>query len=307
MKVLLVGGTGHIGGRLARHLAEQSIDVAVTSRRAGPIDERARAIPVVSVADIEATKWEEVISDYSHVVHLVSPREKECNDNHDLARQVVETGSARLGQAVALVGNRLVYLSTAQVYGPKPTGRLTEKSPPVPGNVYAAVHLAAESVLRDTCGSALTIVRLANSVGLPVHPSIDTWQLLVHDLAREVAQNGTLTLRSSGLQHRSFVAVSEVIDALVQLMKSDASLATVNFANHRSQSVLSMAKRIGRLHSKLTGSESILRAPDPSDDEVENPFELVNESPAATGLSLGDEAQIDSEIIRIMAETARTK
>ena len=305
MKVLLVGGAGHIGSRLAGHLAKQSIDVAITTRRMGALGEWTQRIPVISVADIESADWEQVIGPYSHVVHLVSPRERECNENRDLARRVVETGSARLGRAVDLVGSHLIYMSTAQVYGPRPAGRLTEKSPTVPGNAYAEVHLAAECILRDVCGSSVTVVRLTNSVGLPADPSVDTWQLLVHDLAREVTQRGTLTLRSSGLQHRSFLAVTEVVDALARLLKSPPTPGVVNFANPRSQSVLSMAQRIQRLHSELTGRRPTLLALKPIDDEAENPFELINESSEAAGLSLGDEAQIDNEIIRIMEEAAR--
>ena len=115
-----------------------------------------------------------------------------------------------------------------------------------------------------------------------------------------------MTLRSSGLQHRSFVAISEVVDALARLLKSPSPTpAVVNLANRRSQSVLSMAQRVQRLHSKLTGKRSTLLAPTPIVDEAENPFELVNESSAAAGLSLGDEAQIDREIISVLEEAAR--
>jgi nucleoside-diphosphate-sugar epimerase len=301
MRVLLVGGTGHVGSRLATHLASSAIDTAITARDGHSLGSWTKGIRVLQVDDITTANWDKLLSGFSHVVHLVSPREKECNADPENARRVVEEGSARIGAAARSVDAVVIYLSTSQVYGAHLKGRIDEESPVFPENPYAAVHLAAEDILRRECGNNLTIVRLANSVGLPSNPNVDTWHLLVHDLARAAIREGHMVLRSPGLQHRSFVALSDVVSGLSKLLVRDHSIELINFSNPSSQSVLSMAHKIQDLYSAHTGHAVDLWAPAPTSDDNENPFVLASKFQSEVGLQFDSSEAIDAEIKEIFA------
>jgi nucleoside-diphosphate-sugar epimerase len=302
MKVLLIGGTGHVGSRLAQHLHSNSIAVSIATRRPQSVHSWLPEVTAVEIADIEDTNWQRIFPVFTHVFHLVSPQERECNQFPDEAKRIVEQGSVKIGEAVRDAGCRLIYLSTTQVYGPQPSGRITAESPTNPANTYAEVHLRAEERLRSICGSSATIVRLANSVGLPANPALSTWHLLVHDLAREVTRQQTLTLRSSGLQHRSFIAMSEVVVALKKIMSADFNGSTINIANPNSMSVLSMAEFVREQYVLASGRSAEVRLPATRDTQSENPFQICSNSLIEAGVELGKIDNIKNEIINIFTE-----
>jgi UDP-glucose 4-epimerase len=157
---------------------------------------------------------------------------------------------------------------------------IDESSPCRASTVYAEVHLLAEHLLRDVLGDKVTIVRLSNSVGIPSNPRCDAWHLVAHDLAREAASSGSITLRSSGLQHRSFVPLSEVSRALRFILEYPLPLELVNVANPVSESVRSMAARIARMYA-------------------ENPFSSSSPKLAAAGFIPNCEAGLELELATI--------
>jgi nucleoside-diphosphate-sugar epimerase len=305
MKVLLVGGSGHIGGRLAQELVCRDISVTVTTRQATPM--LPAKVEGIAINDVLKADWNSICADHSHIVNLVSPRERDCNLNPDLARNVVEAGSLRLVQAAHKHNLRFIYLSTSQVYGSLLHGQISEFSPTSPSNAYAAVHLAAENVIQEIAQEKACIVRLANSVGLPATQNIDTWQLLVHDIAREVASSGRLTLRTAGLQHRSFIAVSEVVDALLYILNSEDISGVVNVSNPSSMSVRNMAQRVSSLYDSFYGARSTIQAPERDESESENPFELLPTVLTNRGVRLGQQHCIDEEIIAIFRQVLARK
>lgn len=297
MKVLLIGGTGHIGGRLAERLVLSGAAVTATTRDTSKGVQN--SVGRIIVDDVLKTDWEEICAGFTHVVSLVSPRERDCNANPELAKRVVEEGTKRIVEAAHKVNLRFVYLSTSQVYGSQLYGQVTESSPTSPVNTYAAVHLTAEEIVRDVTRDQACVVRLANSVGLPLDRSVDTWHLLAHDIAREVIRTGRLTLRTAGLQHRSFIAMSEVTDALAHILFTPDVQGIVNISNPVSTSVRSMAELINRVYESLSGEVGVIDAPDPTEEEAENPFELMPKVLAGRGLTLGRQEKIDEEIREI--------
>ncbi len=298
-KVLLVGGAGHIGGRLASALASGGIEVGVTTRSTLNVDEQDK-ITNILIPEIFSTNWDDVCAGYSHIVNLVSPREQDCNKDPAGVRRVVEDGSRMLAEVARDMGARFIYLSTSQVYGPVLNGVVSEDSATKPGNAYAEVHLAAECVVRQLVGERATIVRLANSVGLPRSQKVNTWQLLVHDIAREAVTRGTITLRSSGLQHRSFVAMSEVVDALIHVIISEDLHGVVNLSNPISMSVRSMAERIRNIYGTLSGITADLRIPQIIETDQEIPFRLEPRVLGARGVLLGSVDAINREIFNVI-------
>lgn len=299
MKILLVGGAGHIGGRLASALASGGIEVGVTTRSKLNVGSQDKITNILT-EEVLSTRWVDVCAGYSHIVNLISPREQDCNKDPAGVRRVVEDGSRMLAEVARDIGARFIYLSTSQVYGPVLSGVVSEESTTKPGSTYAEVHLAAECVVKQLVGERATIVRLSNSVGLPSSQNIDTWQLLVHDIAREAVTRGTLTLRSAGLQHRSFVAMSEVVDALIHVITSEDLHGVVNLSNPISMSVRSMAERIRHIYGNISGKTAEILAPQLNGTDQEIAFRLEPRVLAARGVPLGNIDALDLEIFKVI-------
>jgi UDP-glucose 4-epimerase len=120
---------------------------------------------------------------------------------------------------------RLIYLSTAHVYGRPLAGVITEDTCPTSLHPYATTHRAAEDAVRcagekeDIDG---IVIRLSNAYGAPAHKDTDSWTLLVNDLCRQAVSTQCMLLRSSGLERRDFVPLPDVCAAIEHLLSVPA-------------------------------------------------------------------------------------
>jgi UDP-glucose 4-epimerase len=122
---------------------------------------------------------------------------------------------------------RLLYVSTAKVFGPNPTGLIDEASLPHPANHYAITHRVAEDYVLAAHQKHLVqgaVLRLSNCVGAPAESSANVWTVIANELCHQAATTGRVVLRSSGLAWRNFVAMADVVAALqhVLMMPTEA-------------------------------------------------------------------------------------
>ena len=248
-RVLIPGGTGYVGGRVAEALHEAGWQVRVASRRArhwpGPGGSR---IEVVAVDWRNAVDRARALAGCDAVVMLAAANEIEA------AQDPVAAADATTTQCLAwLVGareagvSRFLYLSTIHVYGPAGDSPITEATPAQPVHPYAETHLAAETFVAAAGRRGdfhTTVFRLSNAFGAPVDAEVDRWTLLVNDLARQAAETGKLVLRSDGLQARDFIPMSSVCKAVRWALESPAPGALYNLGSGESTTVYEMASRV---------------------------------------------------------------
>ncbi len=138
-RILITGGTGFIGGRLAEKLAlDEGADVRVLARDFGKAIRVARLpVELVSgdVADDEAV--ERAVEGCDYIVHC-------AHDFGDQSRNV--TASRSLAEAALRHGvQRMIYVSSMSVYEPLPSQGVVDEGSMTPaGNEYAEVKLAVE-------------------------------------------------------------------------------------------------------------------------------------------------------------------
>ncbi len=224
MKVLLTGGLGYLGGRLAQSLAATARpELTLATRRS------ARTRSPVADARIVTTDWssdsalEQLCGGVEAVVHLAGMNAAECGRNPVAALEFNGVATARLAQAAARQGTaRFIYLSSAHVYGAALSGLVDERTCPAPRHAYATSHRAGEDAVRLACaGSAMTgvIVRLSNAFGAPVDPAADCWHLLTNDLCRQAVTTRRAVLKTNGTQRRDFIPVAEACRAIAHLLQ----------------------------------------------------------------------------------------
>jgi UDP-glucose 4-epimerase len=203
------------------------------------------------------------------IVHLAGENEVLAATDPAAALQSTIVATEHLVQACRTAGvRRLVYLSTVHVYGARmvPGAILTEDLRPEPRSAYAISRLASEHVAAAAAGDAyeLVILRLTNSVGAPVDPSVDRWSLVANDLARQGAVEGRLTLRSTGVQWRDFVAVQDVCATIAAACRAGGgrvAAGTYNLGSGEPRTVLNLAHMIQDAFEQRTGWRPSLDAP----------------------------------------------
>jgi UDP-glucose 4-epimerase len=224
-RILVTGGFGYLGGRLAQFLSSQEgYEILLGSRR--------QTLPPswLPQAKVVETRWDSperlqgVCSEVDCIVHLAGMNAQDCAADPDAAMRVNVVATAHLVQAAIRQGvKRFIYMSTVHVYGSPLAGVITEETKPTPVHPYALSHQAGEdAVLASYQHGEIEgiVIRLSNAYGAPADKDVNCWMLLVNDLCQQAVISGRLVLRSAGLQKRDFIPLYDVIRAIEHFIES---------------------------------------------------------------------------------------
>lgn len=273
--ILLTGGFGNVGGRLAEHLSKRAdIRLRLGSRAVHTAPSWAARAETTQLDLSKARSIEQAVNGIDTIVHLAALNDLECAKDPKLAHEVNVVGTRNLVKCAIDSGvQRVIYMSTAHVYGSPLEGRIDESHPTVPTHSYAVTHLEAERIVADAHDADKMVgirIRSANGFGAPMDPSVKIWQILVNDLCRQAAQTHEFALKSYGNQERNFVPLTDVCDSIEHLMGLDARDAgdgLFNFGADISHSIWDMTNRIADRCEQILGFKPpIIRPPRPLDE-----------------------------------------
>jgi UDP-glucose 4-epimerase len=184
-RVLLTGGAGFIGSHSYVALVEAGFDTVIldsfqNARRDVPdrleqITGRPTQIIEADIRDKMAVQKAMKHGDFDAVVHFAALKSVPDSETDPIGYYDVNLGGlVNVTRAMQAHGvTRMVFSSSAAVYGEAEVMPVTEDSPVRPQNVYARTKLVGEEFLaavqRATPGFALGILRYFNPVG--AHPS----------------------------------------------------------------------------------------------------------------------------------------
>jgi UDP-glucose 4-epimerase len=172
MRVLVVGGAGYIGSHAVRELIQEGHDVAVFDNL---VHGHREAVPegrlvVGDLADRDIL--ERVLRDQRseavlHFAAFASVPESVAEPARYYRNNVI--GSLNLLDAMRAAGvGRIVFSSTAAVYGVPETNPISEETPKAPINPYGFTKLIIERVLADYAaayGLGFAVLRYFNACG----------------------------------------------------------------------------------------------------------------------------------------------
>ena len=265
--VVITGGTGYIGGRLARFLAGHGHSVTVTSTH--PPDSSFRSLLSdvdFAVLDLENEIIGDLFAGADSVIHLAAMNELECKADPEKAARINTLGTVKVVEAAIRDGVRqFLYFSTVHVYGSPLSGRMDESVIPEPVHPYAVTKKAAEEFVLAAGRTKQIdgiVLRLSNAFGAPLNPEINRWTLLVNDLCRQVFSTGKLILKSSGSQERDFICMTDVMRVVEFFLHSPPARHTGLFdlGGGHSLTILEMTELIaGRFQSVFGRKPEIIK------------------------------------------------
>jgi UDP-glucose 4-epimerase len=293
--VLITGGFGYLGGRIAQSLAANpDISLRIATRQANPVPpEWLGACETVTLDLMSEGDLAAACTGVSCVVHLAALNEIDSSADPEKALLVNTLGSLKLLRAAERAGvKRCIYFSTAHVYGAPLAGIITEETLPRPAHPYATTHRAAEDfVLAAHDRRALDgiVVRLSNGFGAPAHPDVNRWTLLVNDLCRQAAETGTLQLRSSGLQRRDFITLHDVgraVDHLIALPPDACGDGLFNLGGESPLRIIDLTGLIAERCATVLGFVPTILRPEPLPEEKPLPLDFRIDKLKRTGFFL---------------------
>jgi UDP-glucose 4-epimerase len=265
MRILITGGFGFIGGRLAVHLAQAGHQIVLGSRNVITPPAWLRHAEVKQIEWDDSRELELSCKGVDVVIHAAGMNAQECATDPVAALAFNGVATARLVAAANRAGvQRFIYLSTAHVYGSPLVGTITEVTCPRNLHPYATSHLAGEhAVLNANQRGPIEgiVLRLSNAFGAPVHKDVNCWMLLVNDLCKQAVQTRKLVLQTSGLQQRDFISITKVCHVTELLAVGNCSPAqprSFNVGSGVSQSVFAMAQSIQQRCAQVLGFDLVL-------------------------------------------------
>lgn len=270
--VLITGGLGYVGGRVSRHLAEHSsfrLRLGVRKGVTNPVwlingD-------VVSIDLLDPTTLEKACHGVKHIVHFAALNEIESAEDPEQALLTNGLGSLKLLKVAMKAGvKRFLYFSTAHVYGSPLQGTLTEASLPRPQHPYAITHHIAEDFIlaaQDKGEIEGLVVRLSNGFGVPERPEVNRWTLLVNDLCKQSVCSRKMVLRSSGLQSRDFITLTDVgraVQHLLELPLHVCGNGIFNLGGENSLRIIEIAEKIADRSEVVLGFRPEIQRPLPA-------------------------------------------
>jgi len=302
--VLLTGGFGTIGGRLAAILAKDSeINLRLASRIKRNAPHWAPRAETYAVDFENRKSIQEVLNEITHVVHLVAMTDFESRAEPEKARQVNTEYTNRVIEQCRK-DTRFVYLSTIQVYGADLTGTITESTPTNPADAYSQTHLNSETLVESAHkhGQIEGInLRNSNGFGAPMSADAKIWQIIANDLCRQAVEKKTLTLKSHGQQFRNFIPFTDVCNAIRHCLfmpKEIIDNSTFNLSSDFEVRVVDMAELIASQCRKKLGYKPFLEILGAKPETVPEKFCYDSGKLRATGFL--PTTSLESEIDRLI-------
>ena len=224
-RVLLTGITGFIGSHLAERLIADGHEVHGIAFEPPPHPNLAAIASKVRIhradlADPDALRDAVAAAKPDALVHLAGqaiPSLAEKDASATVAVNVVGTANI-IAALEPLAGARLIFASSADVYGVPDHAPIREDAPLRPTNVYAESKVAAEALVRafgDRGGHPAVILRPANTNGPRQHPGLAA-SGFAKQIAEAEAGQAPAVIRHGRLDSkRDFIDVRDVAAAYV--------------------------------------------------------------------------------------------
>jgi GDP-6-deoxy-D-talose 4-dehydrogenase len=244
--VLITGMSGFIGRHLAYHLRSLGHEVWGTTRSQDGVGLHCDLRDYDRLLDVFAEAQPDVVF---HLAALSSVTRGETLQYY--ANNLIGTENVLLAMSEDGRRRRMIFVSTAGVYGNQPTEVLTEDLPPQPVSHYGISKYACERVVTNFSDRHdVTIVRPFNVIGAGQHMSFVVPKL-VHHFARRAD-----SIRLGRLEPvRDYIDVQSCCDILGRLVNRPASFnEVINICSGRGTSVGNLLDIL----TALTGHEPVV-------------------------------------------------
>lgn len=265
MRAIVAGGAGFIGRHLVRALVAAGWEVEVVDNYSTSVQGQDLAADIVEPYE---EWWSGVYPDV--IVHLASPASPPDYQRLRLATLAANSiGTWNLLRLAEATDARFVFASTSEVYGeplehPQSESYRGNVDTTGPRSMYDESKRFGEALVsayRRSLGVKAAIVRIFNTYGPGMRK--DDGRVITEFIGAAL-QGRPLPVYGSGHQTRSFMYVSDLVDALMMIMlDDDLDGVLVNVGNPDELMISDLAQRV----VDLTHSDSAIEHLPPRPDD----------------------------------------
>jgi len=247
--ILVTGGAGFIGSHLVKKLIELGYTVRVLDNLSRGKKQNLNGVLNrldFLVGDVRNRQVVgQAVEGVDAVIHLAALIDvHESKEKPIMYHEVNCTGTLNILEAAKGEVEKLIYTSTAAVYGNPLKLPVSEEDALNPVSPYAASKLSAENYCMAylrSYGLRVAILRLFNVYG--PGQSLEGYAGVVPKFIYRISRNLPPTIFGDGTQTRDFVFVDDIVKSILRAMESDA-IGTYNVGTGLSVSIRSLAEML---------------------------------------------------------------
>ena len=265
MRALVTGGAGFIGSHLVDRLVDIDHDVIVLDNfSTGRTKNLSRSLRhqnlKVMTGDIRKISRSFVkrlrgVDIVCHLAAVTSVQQSVRDPVFTTEGNLVGTLNV-LQAAKALKAQRVIFASSAAVYGRPRTFPIAEDAIVSPISPYGASKAASELYLRsfvENHGIECVSLRYFNVYG--PRQAASQYAGVISIFAKRALNQQPLQIFGDGSQTRDFIFVSDVVDATIASLERTLESGTFNIASGNETTVLELARVVQRITGSPTGLE----------------------------------------------------
>ncbi len=253
---LVTGCAGFIGSTLVDYLLEEGHTViGVDNLRTGNLDNMSVAVKNSRFRfiekDISREGWDSgIVAEVDIIYHLAAISSVKLSIDNPLLVNRVNVGATVnvLEMARKRGVKRVVFSSSAAVYGDPPEIPITEDTPVCPLSPYAASKIAAEHYMRTyskTYGFESVVLRYFNIYG--PRQAYSEYSGVVSIFVNQALAGLPISIEGDGTQTRSFLYVDDAVRATALAGNSAVAAGeTINICGEESVSISRIADQVLR-------------------------------------------------------------
>lgn len=247
MKILLTGVAGFIGSHLAQMYLKQGHSViGIDNLSTGKKVNIPSGVQFIyeDISDLQSlfTVFQTEKPDCVNHQAAITETDSEKNEQDYFITNLI--GSSNIFQlAVMFQVPKIIFASSAAVYGNTKTIPSTEDLPCNPINLYGKSKLFAEQLLQKYVLSKSTnfiVLRYANVYGKNNQKGV------IHRFMQELVKKNMITIKEDGTQTRDFVNIDDVVSANCLALNINQNI-TLNISTQTETSINQLANEITTL------------------------------------------------------------
>lgn len=257
-RILITGGTGHIGSHLVARLASEATYLLIVARNKQKLDELKRTNPSVNIeifpCDLiqsqEVSSVTERVDTIDFVVHLAAaeiPKKSPVGDNAFVSVQSNVLATINVLNYFSQRVEKICLASATAVYGPSMQLPIHENHPVDPQTYYGAGKLAAEkytSVFSQNKGCPAVILRFAHIYG----PG-EAAQRTIPNFIEATLKGSSPVIYGDGLDLRDYVYIDDAVEAIILALQKEKTTGcnVYNVASGQGYRIREVAELITKL------------------------------------------------------------